>query len=332
MNIKIFFIVILCAYIFYRGEPVESVVRFFEILLLVNLLFIVVELFAPTLYYGLLPGTSAPSVIPGTSIKRYSGFFIHPGQMAFFCLSYLFLLFFYNRGIYRNCFYMMLAMSFIVLSGQRVEILFVLILLFVFLVNKFKANSLVISFSGKMLFLLAFPVLIFVFYNFDSAGLLSGQFLEIDKDVMPRMVILNESLYLSSFYFPLGSGLATFGSAQSVDNIHSVYHMTYLEGLWWYENNMYLFDFFWGSVLAESGWFGLISYFLCLVGLFVTFNKRVGNNDRTSSVKIVFIVYYLYFILNTLGTPFLSGSLLMLLMFSTVCYLFVYKANVYESR
>jgi hypothetical protein len=135
------------------------------------------------------------------------------------------------------------------------------------------------------------------------------------SNVAPRKVIFQESVYIASTYFPFGSGFATFGSGQSVSNPNSVYDLTSMSGLWWYENGMYLFDFFWGSVIAETGYVGTIFYLLFLLTIFVKYFLSIGEYESSFKIRVLYVCFSLYFIFNTIGTPFLNGSLLMLLLF-----------------
>lgn len=310
LNCKV--ILVLLYVLMFYDDAVFS--RFMNFILYTTTVFLIFEVLAPNQYYTIFPGTSESSTIPGTNINRLSGFFIHPGQLAFFCISFIFYQIIrkiksggsFGKGMY-------LAIFFLILTGQRVEIL---MLPGALLVNWFLGykRSLVVASYPIIIIIVACllvalaPVILESFSSFfvDDGDL---------SETAPRRVIFQESLFIASTYFPLGSGFATFGSAQSILNPNSAYDLTYLTGLWWYENGMFLFDFFWGSVIAEAGYLGLGFYLFFILTMLLHFYKGVAEVRGAFEIKVLYLYFSLYFLINSIGTPFLNGSLLMLLFF-----------------
>lgn len=301
----------------------ENIIRreFINVILVLNISCIAFEIVLPGLYYSMFSGTSEASVIPGTSISRFSGAFIHPGQMAFFLIAYIFLCVFnkIQAGTpFGFLFYSSVLM--LLLSGQRVEILFFPVLMALYFFLSIKGIALgVYLIVGVALSLVVcsvlFPVVMDSFSVFFDATLL-------DKEVAPRSLLLRESLYLADHFFPFGSGFATFGSAQSLTDAKAVYDLTYLPGLWWFDNGMYLFDFFWGSVIGESGYIGLASYVMFLIGLFLYVMKKMKSAGSSKALVGVMVLFYIYFLMNSIGTPFLNGSIMMQLIFLLILFSF----------
>lgn len=309
--------------IFVVSYGAENIIRrrFINVVLMLNMSCVAFEIVFPGLYYSIFPGTSEASVIPGTSIHRFSGAFIHPGQMAFFLIGYIFLCVLkkvQEEVPFGFLFYSSVVM--LMLSGQRVEILFFPVLIALYFLLTIKGSALgVYLIVGVALFFaifsVLFPVVIDSFSVFFDASL-------FDKEVAPRSLIFRESLYLAGHFFPFGSGFATFGSAQSLSDPKAVYDLTYLPGLWWFDNGMYLFDFFWGSVIGESGYIGLTSYVMFLIGLFLFVFRKMKSSGSSKALISVMVLFYIYFVINTLGTPFLNGSIMMQLIFLLILFAF----------
>lgn len=85
----------------------------------------------------------------------------------------------------------------------------------------------------------------------------------------PRAQIFAGAWSLADNYFPLGSGLGTYGGAGAEKFDHSVYDRLGFRNYWWYGKQDFLMDVYWPNSIAETGFFGalllLLSYFLLLL-------------------------------------------------------------------
>lgn len=91
-------------------------------------------------------------------------------------------------------------------------------------------------------------------------------FTNIDSTARTTMTI--DSAILAAAAFPLGVGLGRFGSAVASSNYSPVYEelgYTRIYGMGPGERGGFLADTFWPSILAETGFFGLLLYFAGLI-------------------------------------------------------------------
>lgn len=315
LNVKILLVIF---YITNRKRNALFSSRVIVALLLLNLLFIGLEFLAVDTYSRIFPATTTGSVVPGTSIKRASGIFNHPGQLALFAfaifVSSLFCNNLKNRGI-------ILAMSslLIIFAMQRPELAFTIVSISIFIFFKFHSKS-KISIS---IFLLSIGLVLAPIVGPAATELfVLNMSVFFDTSVpftlmAPRTVLLIESIELAGTFFPLGTGFGTYGSGQSISNPHSVYKLTDLLGIWWFDNGMYYFDFFWGSVIAETGVLGFFSLSLFiyrLLGYLRRKNPYYTHEKKFTKFNCILVLLCLYFVINSLGTPMINGSILNLLL------------------
>lgn len=85
----------------------------------------------------------------------------------------------------------------------------------------------------------------------------------------PRAQLFMGAWRMAQLYFPLGSGLGTYGGAGAAKFDHSVYDMLGFRSYWWYGKQDFLMDTYWPNSVAETGIFGslvlLLSYCMLLV-------------------------------------------------------------------
>ena len=92
-------------------------------------------------------------------------------------------------------------------------------------------------------------------------------------DASARAQLLFKSFAVANDHFPFGAGLATYGSYLSAEHYSPLYYTYGLNNIFGLgENGAFICDSFWPMVLGQTGYFGLIFYFLALVAL----AKRIG--------------------------------------------------------
>ncbi|QID16766.1 hypothetical protein G3580_03415 [Nitrogeniibacter mangrovi] len=101
----------------------------------------------------------------------------------------------------------------------------------------------------------------------------------------PRSVLYYDGFRLANQYFPLGSGLGTFGSAAAAKFNWAVYDMLGFRGFSWYGTNV-LNDTYWPQFFAEAGWIGFSFYFISFVAVFVSLVRALRS--ATSSRELFF--------------------------------------------
>jgi hypothetical protein len=77
------------------------------------------------------------------------------------------------------------------------------------------------------------------------------------------------ALQIADTYFPLGSGLGTFGGAGAANYDLSMFYKLGFGNYWWFRKEDFLLDTYWPNSLAEAGYIGalllLLHYLLLLV-------------------------------------------------------------------
>lgn len=84
-----------------------------------------------------------------------------------------------------------------------------------------------------------------------------------------RAVLSYGGVAVANSFFPLGSGLGTYGGVGALKFDQDLYvEMGFLR-YWWFRKGLFLVDTFWPNVLAESGYIGGLLLFGCLLVLWV---------------------------------------------------------------
>ena len=81
----------------------------------------------------------------------------------------------------------------------------------------------------------------------------------------PRAQIYRTGMEVAKHYFPLGSGLGTYGGAGAAKYDDSLYYEMGFNRLWWFRTQNFLMDTYWPNPIAETGYFGTA----CLAGFYV---------------------------------------------------------------
>jgi O-antigen ligase len=191
------------------------------------------------------------------------GFFISPASFgwfsaASFCLSYAAYLA-YHR--YRYLVYSLVSAAFVLLSFRRKSILAVLAVLFVSLLigdaRRSRLRAITICAVALALVLTAAAPYM--------SGLWSNTVTEYgstDPYATARSALYYTSFVIAKDHFPLGMGLASFGSYSSRLFYSSTYDEYGLSSMYGMSsrNSSYLTDTYWPMVLGEGGVISLLSY------------------------------------------------------------------------
>lgn len=92
-----------------------------------------------------------------------------------------------------------------------------------------------------------------------------------------RSVLLSTSFDVANTYWPLGSGLATYGSNASADYYPQLYYNLGFASVYGLGplNHDYLVDSFWPAVIGQCGYFGLLLIIVLFVLLFFIARRAV---------------------------------------------------------
>ncbi len=93
-------------------------------------------------------------------------------------------------------------------------------------------------------------------------GILNGM-----SSLSERAILSLNGITVANQYFPLGSGLGTYGGVGAQKFDQTLFLDLGFERYWWFRQGLFLVDTFWPGVIAESGFIGaafLLMLFVCL--------------------------------------------------------------------
>lgn len=126
------------------------------------------------------------------------------------------------------------------------------------------------------------------------------------KEGVARRLFMQYSVKTANRYFPLGSGFATYGSAEAAVHYSPLYYLygfNKVAGLT-PDKPSFSSDTFWAMALGQFGWIGSILYFSVYILTFVSMAK-----SKMPAAKKAFIyAIYIQHLINGLGTAILSSS------------------------
>lgn len=101
-----------------------------------------------------------------------------------------------------------------------------------------------------------------------------------------RAVLYNDAIRTANEYWPLGSGLGTFGSVGAIRFDQSYFLALGYKAFWWFNKGKYLLDAYWAKYIGEVGWIGFALHLLFYV---VVLHAIVGwlKDDQVRANKEV---------------------------------------------
>jgi len=227
-------------------------------------------------------------------MKNISYGFGIPSEFALTIIMLTAMNLYFNAIFYKkiNLMYLLLNLFLLFTSGRYTSIaFFILIIILTYsyrYFRKFVTVGLIIA--TVVSFLVAKDRIISTFVDIEQA----------------RGVLLTTSIKIAKDYFPLGSGLGTFGSQASRINYSQVYYDYGLSGYYGLSPrfDFYITDSYWAMYIGENGFFIALLNLMVLVLLFM-------NSYRLNKGIIGFFVSIpiLYIIISTpVDTAILSNS------------------------
>jgi hypothetical protein len=118
----------------------------------------------------------------------------------------------------------------------------------------------------------------------------------------PRAVLHYGSFILAKWYFPIGSGLGTYGGAGAMKFDLSVYDELGYSQYPWFRDETFLVDTYWPNSIAETGFFGagLLLLFYCLVLLYAVHRSmHASTTARIYWITFASSTVYMLFVTPT---------------------------------
>jgi hypothetical protein len=145
-------------------------------------------------------------------------------------------------------------------------------------------------------------VLLFLLLSFSS--FISVMYLDFIMSYIvvgdnPRSALFRSGAQVAMDYFPWGSGFGTFGGGINQSFYSPLFYKYGLHRIWGLspEKSSFINDTFWPHVMAETGIFGLIFYFLIIAGMLRICATSLSALKNTS-FKIFAIAAYMALIVS----------------------------------
>ncbi len=197
-------------------------------------------------------------------------------------------------------------------------------------INSKKKNFYIFIGTVSILFALKSPALIytityiFLFYYFKKyerlnykiivpliLALLAASTYQIQTYLLneeaARRIFFEYAFKTANHYFPLGSGFATYGSAEAAKHYSILYvkykfytHWGMAEG----NNGQFLYDTYWPMVIGQFGWIGTVLFGYSYINIFKSVQRSKADYAKKAYIYAMFIQY----MVHALGASILSSS------------------------
>lgn len=282
------------------------------------LLLIGVEWFAPSVYFSVFPGRPVDADQYGLFPSRAMSVFEHPSLLAttaallaVACVARS------RRDLVADNRYLVLAGAYfllVVFAVQRQEFLacaLAALLALALMRPQRIGQMLTLAVVLVPAFVAGFTALYWDSILAEAASWGIGNSRPIEH---PRAQILATSLQLARDYFPLGSGLGTFGGAGAEKFDQSLYVDLGFGRYWWFGSQDYLMDMYWPNPIGETGLFGALLLAAAYLAFIVAGIRGALHGDgRERLYWAMFSAGTLYILLLSMSSPAFQDPRLTLL-------------------
>jgi hypothetical protein len=274
--------------------------------MLIVVVFAVVFLLFPQWQDAYIGAFRAPDERIG--ILSAQGFFDGPGPYSWFCAATFALAYagylFYGRRAYAGA--ALLSAIFLVLSWRRKSIAGLVAMLFVALLLRDTGAQRRLRALAVLSLAVILTVTVLAPYAQGIVSYTAKEYGNLDPHSNARIALHYTSVLIARDHFPLGTGLASFGSHASrlyYSNVYDDYGISHIWGLS-PEYSSFVCDTFWPMVLGEGGAVAFLSYCFFLYLLCATAWR--GARSSSHSIDNRFFSTFVLFVLA--GSLFESTS------------------------
>jgi hypothetical protein len=303
INLK--FLILFLAYFWVFKDKLYLLFRFFKVVVIISVLGLILNVILGTAFNELF---GLPPFFRHTGFIRYGGF-LTPNHMAF--LLAMFVGFRLNNlsNKKRKIDYFEWSIIFasclgIILTDSRSAMFGVAIFLFFYFKDEiFKKARMLLGFGFAAIILI---VLFGAFTNLYESILINLRDSLREDSYYIRGIMINLASQISVIFFPLGSGVATFGSKFSdgspvYEQLGVAHRVFFVEQAGIYDSNV-------ASILGEYGIIGSAFYVYIFIHLkrFLLNFKKLENTRMLNSLFWVFLFY-------TITNPTLTNNIYILI-------------------
>jgi hypothetical protein len=108
------------------------------------------------------------------------------------------------------------------------------------------------------------------------------------SELSERAILTQQGLAVADKYFPLGSGMGTYGSAGAQKFDLSLFIDLGFNRYWWFRQGMFIVDTYWPSVIAEAGYpAGMLLLLMFLVMWAAIYRRALHAQGETRGILLV---------------------------------------------
>ncbi len=194
----------------------------------------------------------------------------------------------------------------LIASGERQELMSVAAAVIIGSISRFKGLSFgLATIAGLFLFSALSAALFSLFESQITKEIWQWGVSGYVRDLHPRSALYQYSILVANQYFPLGSGLGTYGGAGAAKFDHSLYAELGFARFWWFEKENFLMDTFWPAYIAETGWIGFALFFGALLALVISSYRSMRDaiDEKCRTYCSLAFCAMFYFFLLTFSSP-----------------------------
>lgn len=175
----------------------------------------------------------------------------------------------------------LIYLALLLLSGQRQELLALVLTMVVFVAIQGWQYWYLLLGLAVMSLLLGITVLVYLDYIPMATTLAQLGILNSTAPLSERAILSLQGIAVANQYWPLGSGLGTYGGAGAQKFDQSLFLDLGFSRYWWFRQGLFLVDTFWPGVIAEAGFLGAALLLLVFVILWVALVHRTLRSRGT---------------------------------------------------
>ncbi len=229
-------------------------------------------------------------------LKAYRFIALNAGTLGYTTMALLLFIVYdsRHRSMKNDYIYILLVLIINVSTTKGPQILFSIVFIFIYLTLKFVKK---IKWYHYIIILIA--------------GVVVGQY-QIERYFLneneARYILLDTSLKISSDFFPIGTGFASFGSEMSHRYYSTVYYHYGISNVWGLsiDNGDFINDNYWPKVVGQ---FGIIGF---LIVIYITFDiyKKLNNYRSNSTIlNALLISIFVTYMIGSLGSSYLTSNI-----------------------
>ncbi len=289
VHLKFFFFI---SFVMVFFEPGDRLIRrSFRIFVMVAVAGYIFQLLSPTLFQNLF------NVIPNTrrGELRYGGI-IHTNQFSLL-LSSIYIIWLarnFHKSSWRKVVaYALLFSLLIMINGSRTALVGVVLPVFILYRRQIftKRVMRLFLFAGALGFILVYTSTDLIQRTATNVG---DMFNPESKYI--RGILIYYGVVLSIWYFPIGSGAATYGSLLSANSV--IYDQLGIGDNYYIVNEKGTYDSNFASIMGEFGVLGFLLFYLLLRKLFRRLKNTMHLQAHRQLMHAIYVVIFFYLVSN----------------------------------